>query len=99
MTFSSNQCDIVFIFLFLNNLDQHPKITFLLTTSGVLVVEGYFAYQVTGMDVLYKKIKCYFWKKGISKNLDGFFGKNGHFAYSFFVIDGKIMVDIAGGSA
>ena len=43
------------------------KITFLLTTSVLLVVEGYFANQVKGIDVLYKKIKCYFRKKGFRK--------------------------------
>ena len=39
---------------------------FLLTTSVLLVVEGYFAYQVIGIDVLYEKIKC-FRKKGFRK--------------------------------
>ena len=38
-------------------------------------------------------------EKKISKNLDGIFEKNRHFAYSFFVINGKIMVGIASGSA
>ena len=38
-------------------------------------------------------------KKRMSKNLDGTLEKNVHFAYSFFVIDGKIMVGIASGSA
>ena len=37
-------------------------------------------------------------KKRISKNLDDIFKKNGHFAYSVFVIHGKIMVGIASGS-
>ena len=41
--------------------------TFLLTTSVLLAVEGYFAYQVKGIDVLYKKIECYFRKKGFKK--------------------------------
>ena len=31
------------------------KITFLLTTSALLAVEWYFAYQVQGIDGLYKK--------------------------------------------
>ena len=43
------------------------KITFLLTTSVLLAVEGYFAYQVKEIDVLYKKIKCYFRKEGFRK--------------------------------
>ena len=38
-------------------------------------------------------------KKRMSKNLDGIFEKNIHFAYSFFIIDGEIMVGIASGSA
>ena len=33
----------------------------------LLVVEGCFSYQVKGIDVLYKKIKCYFWKIGCWK--------------------------------
>ena len=45
------------------------KITLLLTTSVLLGVEEYFAYQVNEIDIFYKKIKCYFRKK-ISKNLD-----------------------------
>ena len=36
-------------------------------------------------------------EKRVSKNLEGIFEKNWHFSYSFFVIDGKIMVDIASG--
>ena len=43
------------IFIYFN----FRKITFLLTTSVLLAVEGYFAYQVKGIDALYKKIKCY----------------------------------------
>ena len=43
------------------------KITFLLTTSVLLAVEGYFAYHVKGIDVLYKKIKWYFPKKRVQK--------------------------------
>ena len=41
------------------------------------------------------------WGKAVSqsKNLDEILEKNRHFAYSFFVIDGKIMVGIARGSA
>ena len=38
-------------------------------------------------------------KKRVSKNLDEIFEKNWHFAYSFFVIDGKIIVGIASGNA
>ena len=68
-------------------------------SSVLLAVERYFAYQVKGIDVLYMKTKCYFRNKRISKNLDTIFEKNRHFAYSFFVIDGKIIVDIASRSA
>ena len=32
---------------------------FLLTIFVLLAVEGYFVYQVKGIDVFYKKIKCY----------------------------------------
>ena len=70
---------------------------FLLTTSVLLAVEGYFAYQVKGIDVLYKNNKCYFQKKGFEKYRRNF-RKNWHFAYSFFVIHGNIMVGIASGS-
>ena len=38
-------------------------------------------------------------EKKMLKNLDGILKKNIHFAYSCFVIDGKIMVGIASGSA
>ena len=62
--------------IFFNCRRNFRKITFLLTTSVLLAVKGYFAYQVKGIDVLYKKIKCYFRKKRISKNLDGNFEKN-----------------------
>ena len=37
------------------------KKTYMLATS-MMVVE-YFAYQVKGIDVFYKKVKCYFEKK------------------------------------
>ena len=84
--------------IFFNCRRNFRKITLLLSTSVLLAVEGYFAYQVKGIDVLYKKIKCYFRKKKISKNLDGIFEKNWRFAYSFFVIHGKIMVGIASGN-
>ena len=51
------------IFIYFYFRRNFRKITFLLTTSVLLAVEGYFAYQVKGIDVLYKKIK-YFRKKG-----------------------------------
>ena len=54
------------------------KNTFLLNAM-LLAVEGYYAYQAKGIDVLYKKIKCYFRKKRISKNLDGTFEKKSAF--------------------
>ena len=38
-------------------------IAFLLTISALLSVEWYFVYQAKGIDVLYKKTKCYFWKE------------------------------------
>ena len=71
----------------------------MLTTSVLLTVEGYFAYQVKGIDLLYKKIKCYFRKKRILNNLDGNFENNQQFASLFFVIDGKLMVGIASRNA
>ena len=46
---------------------EFSKKAFLLTTSVLLAVEGYFAYQVKGIDVYYKRIKCYFQKKGFWK--------------------------------
>ena len=52
---------------FFNFWQNFRKISFLLATSVLLAVEGYFAYQVKGIDVLYKKTKCYFEKKGCRK--------------------------------
>ena len=34
------------------------KITFVLTAFALLVVEGYFAYQIKEIYVFYKKIRC-----------------------------------------
>ena len=87
------------IFMYFNFRRNFRKITFLLTTSVLIAVEGYFAYQVKGIDVLYKKIKCYFEEKKDVEKFRRNFRKNIRFAYSFFVIDGKIMVGIASGSA
>ena len=50
------------IFIYFNFRRNFRKITFLLTTSVLLAVEGYFAYHVKMIDVLYKKIKLYFQK-------------------------------------
>ena len=47
------------IFIYFNFRWNFRNITFLLTTSALLAVEGYFAYQVKGIDVLYKKIMFY----------------------------------------
>ena len=55
------------IYIYFNCRRNFRKITFLLTTSVLLAIEGYFTYQVKGIDVLYKKIKCYFRKKGFRK--------------------------------
>ena len=54
-------------YIFFNFRRYIRKITFLLSTSVLFAVERYFAYQVKGIDVLYKKIKCYFRKKGVRK--------------------------------
>ena len=55
------------IFIYFNFRWDFRKITFLLTTSVLLAVEGYFAYQVKGVNVLCKKVKCYFRKNGCRK--------------------------------
>ena len=61
------------------------------------MVEGHFAYQVKGIDVLHKKIVLFPKKDFVEFRLN--LEKNGHFAYSFFVVHRKRMVDIAIGSA
>ena len=48
---------------------------FLFTISVLLAVEGYFAYQVKGICILYKKIKCYFRENWIVKDFDIIFKK------------------------
>ena len=53
---------------------------------------------MNGIDVLYKEIKCCCRKKSNFKYLDGIFEKIGTYACSFFVIDGKMMIVIAGES-
>ena len=83
----------IYIYIFCNFRRNFRKITFFLTTYALLAVEGYFAYQVKQIDVFYKKINCHFRKKGFEKFRRNF-RKKCHFAYSFFVIHGKIMVGI-----
>ena len=61
----------------------------------VLVVEWYSAYQVERVDVFYKKNEMLFLKKKL-KVLDWIFEKLGNFAYSFLVISGKMLIDMAG---
>ena len=59
------------------------KIMFLLTTSVLLAIEGYFAYQVKWIEVLYTKIK-FLSKKRISKKFRlTFWKKNWHFTYLY----------------
>ena len=70
---------------------------FFLTTSVLLAVEGGFVYQVNGINVLHEKIKYYFQKNNFAK-FRRILEKNSTFCF-FFVIDGKIMVGIVGGSA
>ena len=55
------------IFVYINFDRIFEKKKFLLTTSVLLAVEGYFACQVKGVDVLDKKLKCYFRKKVFRK--------------------------------
>ena len=57
-----NEAILSKIHIFFNFRRNFRKIMFLFTTSVLLAVEGYFAYQVKGIDVLCKKIKCYFRK-------------------------------------
>ena len=52
------------------------KFTFLLTTSALLTVEWYFAYQMKRIDVLYNKMK---YNKKISNILDRGFEKKFNF--------------------
>ena len=52
----------IYIYIGLHFRRNFLNITFLLTTSMLLAVEGYFVYQVEGIDVLY-----YFRKKGCRK--------------------------------
>ena len=86
------------IYIFFSFRQNFQKTTILLTKSAVLAAERYTAYQVKGVDVLYKKIKCFFPKKIVSKILDNF-QKIRIFDCSFFVIDLKMMVNIAAESA
>ena len=72
------------------------KIASLLTTSALLTVKAYFAYQVNGINDLYKK-KC-FSEKMFFENIRPNFLKNHIFVYSF-VIDGRRIVDILGEGA
>ena len=79
---------------FKNFRQNFRKSTFLLTTCESLAVK-YFAYQVKSIDILYKKTKCN--SRNFFENCRLNLKKNRIFAYSFFVIDGKMMVGIAGG--
>ena len=66
----------------------------MLTISALLAVERYFEYQAKGLDVFYKKIKWYFQKNNFETFRLNFKQKQN----SFFVMDGKMMVGIAGES-
>ena len=59
----------------------------------------HFAYQVKGVEVLYKKIKCHFRIKVTFEDFRPNSRKNLIIAQSFFVIDGEMIVGIPGKSA
>ena len=71
---------------------------FLLITT-LLAVEGYFPYQVKGIDVLYKKINVITKKKGFRKNFKRDSRRKSTFCLFIFCIDGKIIIGSAGRSA